>query len=56
MMYYNVVRIHKTLRVTPAIAAGVSTNLWEISDIAKLVEDAEAPAEKRGTYKKRVAA
>ena len=52
MMYYNFVRIHKTLRVTPAMAAGVSDKLWEIGDIAKLVEDAEAPAKKRGKYRK----
>ena len=42
MMYYNFVRIHKTLRVTPAMAAGVNDRLWEIAEIAKLVEDAEA--------------
>ena len=53
MMYYNFVRIHKTLRVTPAMAAGVSDRLWEIADIAKLVEDAEAAPTKRGPYKKR---
>ncbi len=41
MMYYNFLRIHKTLRVTPAMAAGVSDKLWEIGDIAELVEDAE---------------
>ncbi len=52
MMYYNFVRIHKTLRVTPAMAAGVSGKLWEIADIAKLVEDAEAKPAKRGPYKK----
>lgn len=52
MMYYNFVRIHKTLRVTPAMAAGVSDRLWEIADIAKLVEDAEAKPGKRGPYKK----
>ena len=52
MMYYNFVRIHKTLRVTPAMAAGVSDRLWEIADIAKLVEDAEAKPAKRGAYKK----
>jgi len=52
MMYYNFVRIHKTLRVTPAMAAGVTDRLWEISDIAKLVEDAEARPAKRGPYKK----
>ena len=28
--YYNFVRIHKTLRVTPAMAAGVTDRLWEI--------------------------
>lgn len=52
MMYYNFVRIHKTLRVTPAMAAGVADRLWEIADIAKLVEDAEAAPAKRGSYKK----
>ncbi|WP_070156351.1 IS1 family transposase [Sphingobium phenoxybenzoativorans] len=52
MMYYNFVRIHKTLRVTPAMAAGVSDRLWEIADIAKLVEDAEMKPGKRGPYKK----
>jgi hypothetical protein len=36
--YYNFVRIHKTLRVTPAMAAGVSDKLWEVADIVALVE------------------
>ena len=53
MMYYNFVRIHKTLRVTPAMAAGVTDRLWEIADIAMLVEQAEAKPGKRGPYKKR---
>jgi IS1 family transposase len=55
MMYYNYVRIHKTLRVTPAMAAGLTDRLWEISDIVELIEKAEArvPA-KRGPYKRRV--
>lgn len=55
MMYYNFVRVHKTLRVTPAMQAGVSDRLWEISDIAKVVEEAEAKPTKRGPYKKREA-
>lgn len=55
MMYYNFVRIHKTLRVTPAMAAGVTDRLWDIADIAKLVEEAEAKPGKRGPYKKRQA-
>ncbi|MEA3003770.1 MAG: hypothetical protein QOH81_2558 [Sphingomonadales bacterium] len=53
MMYYNFVRIHKTLRITPAMAAGVTDRLWEIADIATLVEDAEARPTKRGPYQKR---
>jgi hypothetical protein len=40
--YYNFVRIHKTLRVTPAMAAGVTDKLWEIGDIVKVLEDWEA--------------
>ena len=54
MMYYNFVRIHKTLRVTPAMAAGVSDRLWEIADIAMLVEAADAKPGRRGPYKKPV--
>ena len=51
--YYNFVRIHKTLRMTPAMAAGVSDRLWEIGDIVKLIEANEAAQPtKRGPYKK----
>jgi IS1 family transposase len=37
-MYYNFVRIHKTLRTTPAMAAGVSKKLWEMSDVVDMLE------------------
>lgn len=40
-MFYNFVRIHQTLRVTPAMAAGVSEKVWEIADIVRLVEGRE---------------
>jgi hypothetical protein len=50
--YYNFVRIHRTLRMSPAMAAGVTDRLWEIGDIVTLVEAMDAPAKKRGTYKK----
>jgi IS1 family transposase len=40
-MYYNFVRIHQTLRVTPAMAAGVSEKLWEVSDIVVMLEEWE---------------
>jgi IS1 family transposase len=44
--YYNFVRIHKTLRVTPAMAAGVTDRLWEIGDVVSVLEDWERVAEK----------
>ena len=37
-MHYNFVRIHTTLRVTPAMAAGVTGQLWELEDIAGLAD------------------
>ena len=49
-MHYNFVRIHQTLRVTPAMAAGVTDKLWGLEDMAALL-DKPAPA-KRGPYKK----
>lgn len=52
-MYYNFARIHKTLRVAPAMAAGVSDHLWSLEEIAALVQ--EPVAKKRGAYKKKVA-
>ena len=41
-MHYNFVRIHQTLRVTPAIEAGVTSKLWEMSDLVKVLEEWEA--------------
>jgi IS1 family transposase len=35
-MYYNFVRIHQSLRITPAMAAGVSNRLWNLNDVAAL--------------------
>ena len=48
MTDYNFVRIHQTLRVTPAMAAGVTDRLWEVADIVALVDAAEAKPAKRG--------
>jgi IS1 family transposase len=41
-MHYNFVRIHQTTRLTPAMGAGVTSKLWEISDMVKVLEDWEA--------------
>jgi hypothetical protein len=40
MLHYNFVRIHQTLRTTPAMAAGVTNRLWEISDMIALLDQA----------------
>jgi IS1 family transposase len=37
-VYYNFVKIHKTLRVTPAMEAGLTKDLWNIVDIVKLTD------------------
>src|SRR5665213_1406954 len=37
-MYYNFCRIHKSLRCTPAMAAGVSTRVWELTDLVDLLD------------------
>ncbi len=41
-MAYNFVKIHKTLRVTPAMAAGVTDHVWELEEIVALLEVQEA--------------
>ena len=41
-MHYNFVRIHQTLRITPAMAAGVTKKLWEMADMVKVLEEWEA--------------
>ena len=52
-VFYNFTRIHKTLRMSPAMAAGITDRLWSLEDVvAKIDEMAPSPA-KRGPYKKR---
>jgi len=54
-MHYNFCRTHKTLRMTPAMAAGVTDRLWDVEDLVALVEAAEPAPKKRGPYKKKAA-
>jgi hypothetical protein len=51
-MYYNFVRIHSVLRMTPAMAADISDRLWEIGDIVALVEANDSKPVPLGSYKK----
>ena len=42
-MYYNFVKIHQSLRMTPAQAAGVTGRLWEVADLVELLEGSLMP-------------
>jgi len=46
-MYYNYVKIHKTLKCTPAMAAGVTGKLWEMKDVVAMIEAEEDEAPKK---------
>jgi len=37
-LWYNFVRIHKTLRCTPAMAAGIADRLWSMEDVVVLID------------------
>src|SRR5438094_8311391 len=40
-LWYNFVRVHKTLRMSPAMAAGIETRLWSMEEVVRLVERRE---------------
>jgi hypothetical protein len=51
--HYNLVRVHKTLGTTPAVAAGVTDHVWTLGELVSLLEQAEATKpRKRGPYRK----
>jgi hypothetical protein len=52
-MYYNFARIHKTLRVTPAMAAGLSDHVWSLAEIVMMADSYMPKPGKRGPYKKK---
>jgi IS1 family transposase len=57
-MHYNFCRVHKTLRVTPAMEAGLADHVWELSELVGLLESREmalvgTEENKRGPYRKR---
>lgn len=49
--YYNFCRVHTTLRVTPAMEAGLTDHVWSVDELIALLPQAEP--KKRGPYKKR---
>jgi IS1 family transposase len=51
--HYNFARMHKTLRCSPAMAAGLSKTLWSMEDIVALIDARAKAPKKRGAYKPR---
>ena len=43
-VHYNFCRVHQTLRVTPAMQAGLTGRVWEIADLIRLLDAAEKKA------------
>ena len=52
-MHYNFCLIHKSLKVTPAMEAGIAESVYDLDFIVKLIDECDAPAKKSGPYKKR---
>jgi hypothetical protein len=55
-MYYNFCRVHQTLRITPAMAAGVTKSIMDVADIVRISDDhwaIKTPPKPRVSYKKR---
>jgi hypothetical protein len=38
-LWYNFVRVHKTLRTSPAMAAGIERRLWSMEDVVALIDE-----------------
>ena len=52
-LWYNFIRIHKTLRVTPAMAAGLSETVWDMDDLVRIMDERAPKPGPRGPYRKR---
>lgn len=54
-VFYNFCRIHKTLKVTPAMAAGLTDKLMGLEDVVEMIDAAAPKPGRPKSYKKRVA-
>ena len=52
-VWYNFIRIHKTLRATPAMVAGLSETVWDMDDLVRIVDERTPKPGPRGPYRKR---
>ncbi len=51
-IYYNFCRVHQTLRVTPAMEAGIANHVWDVEELVALLPVSET--KRRGPYKQRI--
>ena len=52
-VWYNFIRIHKTLRVTPAMEAGLSNTIWDMEDLLRITDERAPKPGPRGPYRNR---
>ncbi len=52
-LWYNFIRIHETLRVTPAMEAGLTDTLWDMDDLVRIMDQRAPKPGPRGPYKRR---
>jgi IS1 family transposase len=55
-VWYNFIRIHKTLKMSPAMAAGVAETLWSMDDLCGMMDAVAPKPGPRGPYKRRISA
>ena len=53
IVHYNIIRIHKTLRVKPAMAAGIAGRLWSWEDVLQRTDAIAAGPRRPKTYRAR---
>jgi hypothetical protein len=53
-VWYNFVKMHKTLRCSPAMAADLSQTLWGMDDIVALIDARAEPPKRPRVYKVRI--
>lgn len=52
-VHYNFIRIHKSLRISPAMAAGIADTIWDWTDVVSRIDELLGPLPPRGPYRKR---
>ena len=53
-VWYNFIRIHKTLRVTPAMEAGLSDAVWDMEDLVRIIDERAPKPGRPKAYKKQI--